>query len=78
RLMDAVSRTVFRTSLLSGVAQGIGAGFMQVTSFAVAAAGSLLVLSEDLTIGGLAACTMLARGWLRSRAAGRRPRGGRG
>jgi ATP-binding cassette subfamily C protein LapB len=60
RLMDAVSRTVFRTSLLSGVAQGIGAGFMQVTSFAVAAAGSLLVLSEDLTIGGLAACTMLA------------------
>lgn len=60
RLMNGVAQEVYRTSLLSGTAQTIGSSFMQVVSFAVASIGSLLVLSEAMTVGGLAACTMLA------------------
>jgi ATP-binding cassette, subfamily C, bacterial LapB len=60
RLMNSAAQEVYRTARLSGLAQTTGTAFMQVTSFAVAAIGSLLVLSEDLTVGGLSACTMLA------------------
>ncbi|MBL8697187.1 MAG: ATP-binding cassette domain-containing protein [Alphaproteobacteria bacterium] len=60
RLMNSVAQEVYRTALLSGTAQTIGSSFMQVVAFAVAAIGSMLVLSEEMTVGGLAACTMLA------------------
>ena len=60
RLMNSAAQEVYRTARLSGLAQTTGTAFMQFTSFAVVAAGSLLVLSEDLTVGGLSACTMLA------------------
>lgn len=60
RLMNSAAQEVYRTARLSGLAQTTGTAFMQFTSFAVAAIGSLLVLSEDLTVGGLSACTMLA------------------
>ena len=60
RLMNAAAQEVYRTALLSGIAQTIGTAFAQISAFAVAAAGSLLVMSEELTVGGLAASTMLA------------------
>ncbi len=60
RLMNSAAQEVYRTALLSGIAQTIGTAFAQISAFAVAAAGSLLVMSEDLTVGGLAASTMLA------------------
>ena len=60
RLMNSAAQEMHRTALLSGVAQNLGMAFTQVTSIAVAAGGSLLVLDERLSVGGLAACTMLA------------------
>lgn len=60
RLMNSVAQEVYRTALLSGTAQTIGGSFMQVVAFTVTAIGSLLVLSESITVGGLSACTMLA------------------
>src|SRR5262245_1207453 len=60
RLMNGAAQEVHRTAWLSGVAQNLGVAFTQVTAVAVAACGSVLVLDERLTVGGLAACTMLA------------------
>lgn len=60
RLMNSAAQEMHRTAWLSGIAQNLGVGFTQVTSIAVAAGGSLLVLDERLSVGGLAACTMLA------------------
>ena len=60
RLMNGAAQEVHRTAWLSGLAQNLGVAFTQITAVAVAAFGSLLVLQESLSVGGLAACTMLA------------------
>ncbi len=60
RLMNSAAQEVYRTALLSGLAQAMGTAFTQISAFAVAAAGSLLVMSEDMSVGSLAASTMLA------------------
>jgi ATP-binding cassette subfamily C protein LapB len=60
RLMNSAAQGVHRTALLSGMAQNLGNSFTQLGAFSVAAAGALFVLDGSLTMGGLAACTMLA------------------
>ncbi|MGF1606701.1 MAG: peptidase domain-containing ABC transporter [Rhodothalassiaceae bacterium] len=60
RLMEANARAGIDVNRLAGMAQSVGTIFSQITMASVAGLGSLLVLSGHLSIGGLAACTMLA------------------
>jgi ATP-binding cassette subfamily C protein LapB len=60
RLMNSAAQEVYRTAILSNVAQNLGAVFTQIASFAVAAFGAMSVLDNTMTLGSLAACTMLA------------------
>ena len=60
RLMHQCAASGYQVALLGGLARSIGAQFSQVTMVAVAGVGSLAVIAGDLTIGGLAACTLLA------------------
>ncbi len=50
----------FEVNRLSGRAQALGVLFSNLTLVAVAGVGSLSVIAGELTIGGLAACTLLA------------------
>ena len=52
--------TVFQLSQINSIVQGIGATFSQVAVVTFAAIGSLSVISGDLTVGALAAGTMLS------------------
>jgi len=60
RLMEACGVAGYGVNRLSALAQGLGTHMAQVTLVAVAALGSLMVLDGTLTVGGLAACTLLA------------------
>ncbi len=60
RLQEAAAETTYNASFVSGLAQGFGTLFSQLTMIAIVSVGSMVVLGGDLTIGGLAACTMLA------------------
>ena len=60
RLIESTGHTGYDVAFLSNLSQGLGGVFSQMTMVAVAAGGSLLALAGDLTIGGLAACTLLA------------------
>jgi ATP-binding cassette subfamily C protein LapB len=60
RLQESAAMATYDTALLSNLAQGLGALFSNVTLVAVAAAGALYVVAGNLSIGGLAACTLLA------------------
>ena len=60
RLQENCARDDYRVALLSADANNASALFSQLTMVAVAAAGSTLVIDGALTIGGLAACTLLA------------------
>lgn len=60
RLIDGAGAAGFRVNIASAVAQGVGAFFMQITTVAVVAYGAMLVVAGDLSVGGLAACTLLA------------------
>lgn len=60
RLMESCAKAGFRVAFLSNLAQGLGSALSQITMAVVAAAGSLYVISGQLSIGALAACTLLA------------------
>lgn len=60
RLTESCGRAEYRIQVLSGEAANIALAVAQLTMVAVVAAGSLAVMDGALTIGGLAACSMLA------------------
>lgn len=60
RLMESCAGAGQRVSYLSGVAQGLGSTFSQLTMAAVVGVGSLYVIDGSISVGGLAACTLLA------------------
>ncbi|RME66055.1 MAG: ATP-binding cassette domain-containing protein, partial [Alphaproteobacteria bacterium] len=60
RLMESSAAASYHVGYLSHLAQSIGSSFSQITMIAVAAIGSLAVIDGRITIGALAACTLLA------------------
>lgn len=60
KLMENCSRASHEVIFLNGVSQGIGTVFSQITMVAVASIGSLLVINGEITMGALAASTLLA------------------
>lgn len=50
----------YRVAFASGFASTLSAAFGQLSLIATAAAGCLLVINGQLTVGGLSACTLLA------------------
>ncbi len=60
KLHAAGAASTYQATFLSHVAQIIGGLFSQLTMVLVAAVGAVHVMSGDLTVGGLAACTLLA------------------
>ncbi len=60
KLMENCSKASYEVIFLSGSSQGIGSIFSQITMVAVASIGSILVINGDITMGALAASTLLA------------------
>ncbi|PCI43120.1 MAG: hypothetical protein COB49_12710 [Alphaproteobacteria bacterium] len=60
KLMESCSKASHQVIFLSGLSQGIGNIFSQVTMVAVACIGSILVINNEITVGALAASTLLA------------------
>ncbi len=60
RLQETTAGILQKITFQNNIAQGLGAIFSQITLVSVAAFGSLLVIDGALTIGGLAACTLLS------------------
>ncbi len=60
RLQESTASVIQKVAFQNNVAQSLGSIFSQVTLISVAAFGSILVINESLTIGGLAACTLLS------------------
>ena len=60
RLQESGAVNTFRCTFLSNLAQGIGSSFSNLTMVGVAAFGSTYVIAGELSIGGLAACTLLS------------------
>ncbi len=60
RLQETTAGVIKKVAFQNGVAQSFGSVFSQITLISVAAFGSVLVINEVLTIGGLAACTLLS------------------
>jgi ATP-binding cassette subfamily C protein LapB len=60
RLQQGAAMATYDTAFLSNLAQGMGTLFSNVTLVAVVSAGALLVVGGELSVGGLAACTLLA------------------
>ncbi|GLQ06884.1 hypothetical protein GCM10007924_21050 [Sneathiella chinensis] len=60
RLQETTANVIRNVSLQHNLAQGLGTSFSQLTLIAVASFGAFLVIDERLTIGGLAACTLLS------------------
>lgn len=60
RLQEGCAEGDFHVAQVSSSALALASFFSQLTTASVAAYGSTLVLDHRLTIGGLAACTMLA------------------
>ncbi len=60
RLLEGNASSTYRATFFSNLAQGLGTGFSNLTMVAIAAIGSLLVIDGFMSIGGLAACTLLA------------------
>ncbi len=60
RLQETCARTDFDVTRFSSSAMNLGALYSQLTMFAVVGAGSTFVIDGQLTVGGLAACTMLS------------------
>ncbi|MCP4282939.1 MAG: ATP-binding cassette domain-containing protein [Gammaproteobacteria bacterium] len=60
KLQHQSAASVFQLSQINSIVQGIGATFSQVSVVSFAAIGSLWVISGNLTVGGLAAGTMLS------------------
>jgi ATP-binding cassette subfamily C protein LapB len=59
RLLGTGAAATYRAALPSGLAQGLGSVFSQVVMVLAVGAGAWLVTQEQLTVGGLAACTLL-------------------
>ena len=60
KLQHQSAASVFQLSEINSIVQGIGATFSQTAVVTFAAIGSLSVISGDLTVGALAAGTMLS------------------
>jgi len=60
RLQETTAGTMEDVAFKNSVAQSLGAIFSQITLIAVAALGAVLVIDGQLSIGGLAACTLLS------------------
>lgn len=60
KLQQQSAISVYQLSQINSIVQGIGATFSQVAAVTFAAIGSLLVISGDLSIGALAAGSMLS------------------
>lgn len=60
RLQETTAGTVQKVAFQNNIAQSFGSIFSQITLISVAACGSFLVINDALTIGGLAACTLLS------------------
>ncbi len=60
RLQEACASTDYTVTRHSSSAMNLGALFSQLTMFAVVGVGSTYVIDGQLTVGGLAACTMLS------------------
>lgn len=60
KLMENCSKASYEVIFLSGLSQGIGNIFSQITMVSVASIGSILVINGQITVGALAASTLLA------------------
>lgn len=60
RLQESSAASTYETTFYSNLAQGLGAGFSNLTMVGVGALGAILVIDGQLSIGSLAACTLLA------------------
>lgn len=60
RLQETTAGILQKVTFQNMIAQSLGALFSQMTLVSVAAVGSLFVIDGNLTIGGLAACTLLS------------------
>ncbi|WP_181040158.1 peptidase domain-containing ABC transporter [Paremcibacter congregatus] len=60
KLMENCSRASYEVIFLNGISQSIGTIFSQITMVAVASVGSILVINGEITMGALAASTLLA------------------
>lgn len=60
RLQESGASNTYRATFLSSVAQNLGSFLSNLTMVSVASFGAVMVISGELTIGGLAACTMLS------------------
>lgn len=60
RLQESCAESYHQVALKSANALGVSSFFSQMTTIAVAAFGSLVVMDGDMTTGGLAACSLLA------------------
>ncbi len=60
RLQETCAENYHRVALKSANALGVSSFFSQMTTIAVAAFGSVIVMDGDMTTGGLAACSLLA------------------
>lgn len=60
RLQEAAALATYDMAFLSDMARSMGVLFANVTLVAVASVGALFVINGELSIGGLAACTLLA------------------
>ncbi|MBB4267572.1 peptidase domain-containing ABC transporter [Roseospira visakhapatnamensis] len=60
RLQETCGRGNQAVTLASSTALGLGAFFNQATMIATVGTGSAIVVAQDMTVGGLAACTLLS------------------
>jgi len=60
RLLESCSSAGHDVSYWSAIAQGIGSSFAQATMIVVASIGSLYVINGSISVGALAACTLLS------------------
>jgi ATP-binding cassette subfamily C protein LapB len=60
RLMDSASAAAFRVTYLSSLSQALGSFFSNLAIVAILVYGSLLVLDNQMTVGQLACCSLLA------------------
>lgn len=60
RLLKTGASATYRTIELGGIAQSFGAVFAGVTMVSVVAVGAMLVIDGSISMGSLAACTLLS------------------
>lgn len=60
RLQESGAATTYRSTFLSNIATAVGSLFSNLTMVSVAAVGATYVMASELSIGALAACTLLA------------------